>query len=91
MYTCRWVNGVPIRYTEREERALEVNRLEMSIRNETKRKRTFCNTWITDKELTAENAKDLADCGRVRRKIENGHNGALKNRRYNLEHNVGHG
>jgi hypothetical protein len=41
VYTCRWVNDVPIRYAEQEERALRVNWLEMSIWNEEKRKRTL--------------------------------------------------
>ena len=55
------------------------------------KKRTFYNSWITDKELTAENAKHLADCGRTRWKIENEHNNVLKNHGCNLEHNFGHG
>ena len=76
---------------EQEEQVLEVNWLEISIWNETKRKRTFYNSWITNKEITAENVKALADCERVRRKIENEHNNVLKNNGYNLEHNFGHG
>ena len=36
VYTCRWVNGVPIRYGEKEEQALKVNWFEMSIWNEDK-------------------------------------------------------
>ena len=36
VYTYRWVNGVPIRYTEHEGEALKVNWLEMSIWNEEK-------------------------------------------------------
>ena len=49
VYTCRWVNGVPIRYTEQDGEALTVNYLEMSILNEEKGKRTYYNSWITDK------------------------------------------
>ena len=82
---------MPIRYAEQEEQALKVNWFEMSIWNEEKKKRTFYSSWITDTEIRAENVKHLADCGRARRKIENGHNNVLKNRGYNLEHNFGHG
>ena len=65
VYTCRRVNGALIRYAEQEEQALKVNRLELSIWNEEKRKRTFCSSWITDTEIRAENVKHLADCGRA--------------------------
>jgi hypothetical protein len=88
VYTCRWVNGVPIRYEEREEEVLQVNYLEMSIWNEEKGKRTYYNSWITDKTIDEGNAKHPADCGRARWKIENEHNNVLKNHGYNLEHNV---
>jgi hypothetical protein len=91
VYTCRWVNGAPIRYTEQEGEALTVNYLEMSIWNEEKGKRTYYNRWITDKTIEGGNAKHLADCGRARWKIENEHNNVLKNHGYNLEHNFGHG
>jgi hypothetical protein len=91
VYPCRWVNDVPIRYAEQEEGALRVNWLEMIIWNEEKRKRTFYNRWITDKEISVENAKHRADCGRARWKIENEHTNMLKNHGYNLEHNFGHG
>jgi hypothetical protein len=43
-YRCRWVNGVPIRYAEKEGDALAVNYFEMSIRNEEKGKRTYYNS-----------------------------------------------
>jgi hypothetical protein len=60
VYTCRWVNDVPIRYAEPEERALKINWLEMSVWNEEKGKRTFYNSWITDKEISGENARATA-------------------------------
>ena len=77
MYACWWVNDAPIRYADQEEQALKANWLEMGIWNEKKQKRTFYNSWIMDKEITAENAKALADCGRARWKIENEHNNVL--------------
>jgi hypothetical protein len=85
------VNGAPLRYEEREHDELAVNYFEMSIWNEEKGKRTFFNSWVTNKEVTAENVKHLADCGRARWKIENEHNNVLKNHGYNLKHNFGHG
>jgi hypothetical protein len=91
VYTCRWVNGVPIRYEENESKTLMVNYFEMSIWNENLRKMTFFNSWVTDKVVTTDNVKHLVDCARARWKIENEHNNVLKNHGYNLEHNFGHG
>jgi hypothetical protein len=85
------VNGVPIRYEEREEDTFWVNYLEMSIENEKTGKRTYYNSWITNKAVEAGNAERVAGCGRARWKIEKGHNNELKNHGYNLEHNFGHG
>jgi hypothetical protein len=89
--TYRWASGVPIRHEEREEEEFLVNYLEMSIRNEKTGKRTYYNSWITDKPIDTGNVKHLSDCGRARWKIENEHNNVLKNHGYNLEHNFGHG
>jgi hypothetical protein len=47
----------------------------------------YKNSWVTDKEIGVEH---LAACGRVLWKIEREYNNGLKNRGYNLEHNVGH-
>ena len=91
VYRRRWVNGVPLRYEERERDELPVNYFEMSIWNEEKGKRTFFNSWVTNKRITAENVKHLADCGRGRWKIEKEHTNVLKNSGYNLKHNFGHG
>jgi hypothetical protein len=91
VYTWRWVNGVPIRYEEREEDTFSVNYLEMSIVNEKTGKRTYYNSWITNKAIDAGNVEQVANCGRARWKIENEHNNVLKNHGYNLEHNFGHG
>ncbi|GHV41819.1 hypothetical protein AGMMS49546_18600 [Spirochaetia bacterium] len=85
------MNGVPIRYEQYERDTLTVNYLEMSIWDEEKGKRTYYNSWITDKPIDTDNAKHLADCGRARWKIENEHNNVLKNHGYHLEHNFGHG
>jgi hypothetical protein len=70
---------------------LPVNYLYMELWNEEKGKVTYKNAWVTDKEIREGNARLLAGCGRARWKTGNEHNNALKNRRYNLEHNFGHG
>jgi hypothetical protein len=88
VYTCRWLNGVEIRDNIQ---TLLVNYLSLSIWNEKLNKRTFYNTWITNKTITDNNVFHLASCGRARWKIENEHNNVLKNHGYNLEHNFGHG
>ena len=87
-YTYRWLNGVAIRDNKQ---TLPVNYLSLAIWNEERNKRTFFNTWITNKVITQDNAALLASCGRARWKIENEHNNVLKNHGYNLEHNFGHG
>jgi hypothetical protein len=88
VYTYQWLNGVEIRD---HKETLLVNYLSFSIWNEEKNKRTFYNTWITNKIITGDNVAHLAACGRARWKIENEHNNVLKNHGYNLKHNFGHG
>ena len=84
----RWINGVPLRDSPD---ALLVNYLYFQIRNEQTGELVYKNSWVTNKEIGAENVEHLAVCGRTRWKIENEHNTVLKNRGYNLEHNFGHG
>jgi hypothetical protein len=86
--TYRWINGVPLRDSKD---ALMVNYLHLQIINDNTGKVVYTNSWITDKEISAENVQLLASCARARWKIENEHNNVLKNRGYNLEHNFGHG
>ena len=86
--TYRWINGVPLRDSKD---ALMVNYLYLQIRNEKTGKVMYTCSWVTDKEITAENVEHLAQCARARWKIENEHNNVLKNHGYNLEHNFGHG
>jgi hypothetical protein len=88
-YTWKYVNGVAIRYDERE--PFMVNYFSLEIRAEGAAKPSYSNCWITNKPITDMNAAYLAECGRARWKIENEHHNVLKNRGYNLEHNFGHG
>ena len=86
--TYRWINGVPLRDSKD---ALMVNYLYLQIRNEKTGKVMYTGSWVTNKEITAENIEHLVQCARARWKIENEHNNVLKNHGYNLEHNFGHG
>jgi hypothetical protein len=89
VYTWRYLNGVPIRYDERD--PFLVNYFSFEMRTEGAAKPSFFNSWITNKTINDMNVAYLAECGRARWKIENEHNNVLKNRGYNLEHNFGHG
>jgi hypothetical protein len=88
VYTYQWLNGVEIRDGKE---TLRVNYFSLAIWNEKLNKRTYYNSWITNKTITKDNVARLALCGRARWKIENEHNNVLKNHGYNLEHNFGHG
>ena len=88
-YTWKYLNGVPIRYDERN--PFLVNYFSFEIRSEGAKKASYFNSWVTNKPITKMNVEKLAECGRARWKIENEHNNVLKNRGYNLEHNFGHG
>jgi hypothetical protein len=87
-YRYSWVNGIENRADGEK---LAVNYLYFEIWNKEKEKTTFRNSWITDHEITRENAEHIAECARARWKIENEHNNVLKHRGYNLKHNFGHG
>lgn len=56
-----------------------------------KTKQTKTWLWVTDIEITRENAKFIMMGGRSRWKIENETFNTLKNQGYNFEHNFGHG
>jgi hypothetical protein len=84
-HTWKYLNGVPIRYDEKE--PYLVNYFSYEIRPEGAKKPSYFNSWVTDKPITDMNVAYLAECGRARWKIENEHNNVLKNRGYNLEHN----
>lgn len=48
-------------------------------------------SWVTDLEITRDNARELVRGGRARWKIENETFNTLKNQGYHFEHNFGHG
>ena len=83
----RWMSAVPLRATDD---ALAVNWFSIEIQN-SKGKRTYYNSFVTDLEVTAATVAELGACGRARWKIENETFNVLKTGGYNLEHNFGHG
>jgi hypothetical protein len=84
----RWLNGVDIRA---EEPAQKVNYVEVKEYKVETGELVYHNSWVTNKELSAENVEHIVACGRARWKIENGCNNIMKNYGYHLEHNFGHG
>ena len=67
-----------------------VNFVEVWERNK-EGKVIYHNSWVTDFEVTAENAAQIIGIGRSRWKIENEQFNVHKNHGYELEHNYGHG
>jgi hypothetical protein len=84
----RWVNGIE---NQAEGEKLRVNYLYFETYDREKDKVVYKNSWITDKPVTRENVRLLAECARAHWKIENENGNVLKNYGYHLEHNFGHG
>jgi hypothetical protein len=84
----RFLNNVPLNKSSQDE--LRVNFLEYWETDANGNvKRRF--SWVTDLEITRENAFDIMRAGRARWRIENETFNTLKNQGYNLEHNYGLG
>lgn len=69
---------------------VRVNFVEVWERNKSG-KVVYHNAWVTDFEVTPENAATIVGTGRARWKIENEQFNVQKNHGYELEHNYGHG
>lgn len=82
----RFLNDVPLNDSHADVR---VNFLQ--CREITEKGKELCFTWVTDLEITAQNAHQLMKGGRARWKIENETFNTLKNHGYQFEHNFGHG
>jgi hypothetical protein len=83
----RFMNEVPLNDTNHD---LNVNVLYFEEHNiKTNKKTTWL--WITDINITKDNAKLIMKGGRARWRIENETFNTLKNQGYNFEHNFGHG
>lgn len=68
---------------------LKVNVLE--YKQVDKKEHMIAFSWVTDIEITKENAYELMRIARARWKIENETFNTLKNQGYHFEHNYGHG
>ena len=87
----RFINSVPLNKTSQDE--LRVNFLE-HWEVETKGEEVIVLnrfSWVTDLEITPDNAMEIMRCGRARWRIENETFNTLKNQGYNLGHNYGLG
>jgi hypothetical protein len=83
-----FLNNVPIHKSSQDD--LRVNFLEYwEADSDGNMKQHF--SWVTDIEITKENAYDLMRGARARWKVENETFNTLKNQGYNLEHNYGLG
>lgn len=83
----RFMSDVPLNEANSD---LKVNVLHYIERDHKKAKTTKW-LWVTDIEITKDNAKSIMKAGRARWKIENETFNTLKNQGYNFEHNFGHG
>ncbi|MDZ7641458.1 MAG: hypothetical protein U5J62_05470 [Desulfurivibrio sp.] len=83
----RIIKGVPLNKVSQDE--LAVNVLEYWEVDARGQERRF--SWVTDWELTPENAYQVMRAGRARWRIENETFNTLKNQGYNLGHNYGLG
>lgn len=54
-------------------------------------KNHYKGTWVTDLKVSRENIEQLVKGARCRWKIENECFNTLKNQRYHMDHNFGHG
>ena len=90
----RYINQVPLNKASQDE--LLVNFIEYKEiildeegQDEPRVSKRF--SWVTDIEITKENAWEIMRCGRARWRIENETFNTLKNQGYNLGHNYGLG
>jgi hypothetical protein len=81
-----FINGVPLNEANQD---LRVNWLHYSEFGPNGEERKW--TWVTDLEISRQNARRLVRGGRCRWKIENETFNTLKNQGYHFEHNYGHG
>ncbi|WP_250310659.1 transposase [Rickettsia endosymbiont of Oedothorax gibbosus] len=85
-----WVNDVEL-FTSTKVRTNYIAAWELVPQKDGSNKSQYYGKWITDLEITSDNAKTIIDGARARWKIENECFNSLKNHGYNIEHNYGHG
>jgi hypothetical protein len=86
----QWINDVEL-FSSTKVRTNYMEAWELVPQKDGTNKSQYYGKWITDLEITSNNAKTLIDAARARWKIENECFNSLKNHGYNIEHNYGHG
>jgi len=86
----QWVNDVEL-FSSTKVKTNYMEAWELVPQKDGSNKSQYYGKWITDLEITSNNAKTLIDAARARWKIENECFNSLKNHGYNIEHNYGHG
>ena len=86
----QWVNDVEL-FSSTKVRTNYMEAWELVPQKDGTNKSQYYGKWITDLEITSNNARTLIDAARARWKIENECFNSLKNNGYNIEHNYGHG
>ena len=86
----QWVNDVEL-FSSTKVRTNYMEAWELVPQKDGSNKSQYYGKWITDLEITSDNARTLIDAARARWKIENECFNSLKNHGYNIEHNYGHG
>jgi hypothetical protein len=86
----QWVNDVEL-FSSTKVRTNYMEAWELVPQKDGTNKSQYYGKWITDLEITKDNARTLIDAARARWKIENECFNSLKNHGYNIEHNYGHG
>ena len=85
-----WVNDIEL-FSSTKARTNYIEAWEIVPQRDGTNKTQYYGKWITDLQITTENAKTILDAARARWKIENECFNTLKNHGYNIEHNYGHG
>lgn len=85
-----WVNNIEL-FSSTKTNTNYIEAWELVPQKDGNIKSQYYGKWITDIDITQENAKEIVDSGRARWKIENECFNTLKNHGYNIEHNYGHG
>jgi hypothetical protein len=81
-----FLNGLPLNEANQD---LQINFLQYGEYGPDGQQRTW--SWVTDLQISRQNARWLVKGGRCRWKIENETFNTLKNQGYHFEHNYGHG
>ncbi|MDE0101446.1 MAG: ISNCY family transposase [Bryobacterales bacterium] len=87
----RWVTGLRVRNSRD---AVTGTWIEMRIRQsqpDGSWQQTYCNTFFTSLDVTAENVEEIARCARTRWKVENECFNCIARHGQNFKHNFGHG